>query len=86
VALVTHDGRGVFAGVPSPFKAVRYHSLAARALPDSLVETAWCDGAEGRVVMGVAHREKPLWGVQFHPESILTEHGERLVRNFLDLG
>ena len=73
----------MFAGLPSPFTAVRYHSLAALALPDVLAATAWCDGAEGRVVMGVAHREKPLWGVQFHPESILTEHGEQLVRTFL---
>ncbi len=84
VALVEHDGHSVFGGVPSPFKAVRYHSLAARTLPAVLRETAWCEGAEGPVVMGVAHREKPLHGVQFHPESILTEHGEQLVRNFLD--
>jgi anthranilate synthase component 2 len=86
VALVEHDGTGVFSGLPSPFKAVRYHSLAARALSDVLVETAWCEGPDGRVVMGVAHREKPLWGVQFHPESILSEHGEQLVRNFLGAG
>jgi anthranilate synthase component II len=86
VAMVTHDGSGVFAGVPSPFGAVRYHSLAALSVPEVLVETAWCQGAQGRVVMGVAHREKPLWGVQFHPESVLTEHGEQLVRNFLDVG
>jgi anthranilate synthase/aminodeoxychorismate synthase-like glutamine amidotransferase len=84
VALVEHDGTGVLNGVPSPFKAVRYHSLAARTLPDVLKETAWCESTDGRVVMGVAHREKPLWGVQFHPESILTEHGEQLVRNFLE--
>ncbi len=83
VALVRHRGSDVFAGIPSPFEAVRYHSLAALTLPAVLVETAWCDGGQGRVVMGVAHREKPLWGVQFHPESILTEHGEQLVRNFL---
>jgi anthranilate synthase component 2/para-aminobenzoate synthetase len=84
VALVEHHGAGVFAGVPSPFEAVRYHSLAAVALPVVLEETAWCEGDDGRVVMGVAHRHKPLWGVQFHPESILTQHGERLVRNFLE--
>ena len=84
VALVEHDGTGVFAGVPSPFRAVRYHSLAALSVPDVLVETAWCDGDAGRVVMGVAHRDRPLWGVQFHPESILTEHGELIVRNFLE--
>ncbi len=85
VAVVRHDGRGLFAGVPQGFDAVRYHSLAAVALPGVLVETAWCDGEDGRIVMGVAHREKPLWGVQFHPESVLTEHGGLMVGNFLDL-
>ncbi|CAN5537702.1 aminodeoxychorismate/anthranilate synthase component II [soil metagenome] len=84
VARVQHHGAGVFEDVPSPFDAVRYHSLAAVALPDVLLETAWCDGDDGRVVMGVAHRALPLWGVQFHPESILTQHGQRLVRNFLE--
>ncbi|MGY2701024.1 anthranilate synthase component II [Nocardioides sp. HB32] len=79
VAAVTHDGRGVFAGLPSPFAAVRYHSLAAVAVPDSLEVSAWADG----VVMGVRHRSLPLEGVQFHPESILSEHGARLVANFL---
>ena len=83
VAVVSHDGTGVFEDVPNPFSAVRYHSLAAVALPDVLVADAWCDTEAGPVVMGVAHREKPLWGVQFHPESILTEHGETMLRNFL---
>jgi anthranilate synthase component II len=83
VARVTHAGTGVFDGVPSPFDAVRYHSLATLALPVALVETAWCEGPDGPVVMGVAHREKPQWGVQFHPESVLTEHGARVVANFL---
>ena len=83
VAVVSHDGTGVFEDVPNPFNAVRYHSLAAVALPDVLVADAWCDTDAGPVVMGVAHREKPLWGVQFHPESILTEHGETMLRNFL---
>ncbi len=83
VAVVEHDGSGVLAGIPSPFGAVRYHSLAALRLPEVLATTAWCDADGTRLVMGVAHREKPLWGVQFHPESILTEHGERLVENFL---
>jgi anthranilate/para-aminobenzoate synthase component II len=81
---VRHDGQGVFRGLTQGFAAVRYHSLAALALPDVLAATAWCDGDGGPVVMGVAHREKPLWGVQFHPESILTEHGEQLVRTFLE--
>jgi len=79
VAVVEHDGTGVFGGVPSPFEAVRYHSLAALTVPEELVVTA----TTGDVVMGVAHREKPLCGVQFHPESILTQHGADLVRNFL---
>jgi anthranilate synthase component 2 len=85
VAAVRHDGTGVFAGLPSPFEAVRYHSLAALEVPDVLVETAWCDGPDGPVVMGVAHRQRPQWGVQFHPESVLTEHGATLVANFLAL-
>jgi len=85
VAVVTHDGTGVFRGVPDPFKAVRYHSLAAVTLSGVLTANAWCETSAGPVVMGVAHREKPLWGVQFHPESILTEHGEAMVANFLEL-
>ena len=80
VATVTHDGRGVFAGVPSPLAAVRYHSLAATQVPDCLEVTAH---AEDGVVMGVRHRTRPLEGVQFHPESVLSEHGAALVANFL---
>jgi anthranilate synthase component 2 len=83
VETVTHDGRGVFAGVPTPLEAVRYHSLAAVCLPDELEATAWA--ADG-TVMGVRHRELPLEGVQFHPESVLSRHGARLVANFLDVG
>ena len=82
VVAVEHDGHPMFAGIPSPFQAVRYHSLAALRLPDDLVTTATCAGP---VVMGVAHSSRPLWGVQFHPESVLTQHGARLVANFLDL-
>jgi anthranilate synthase/aminodeoxychorismate synthase-like glutamine amidotransferase len=85
VAVVHHDGSGIFRGVPDGFPAVRYHSLAAVALPAVLTETAWCEGEEGPVVMGVAHRTLPLWGVQFHPESVLTLHGELMVANFLEL-
>ena len=81
VATVTHDGRGVFAGLPPGFAAVRYHSLAATALPDELVATAW---SEDGVVMGVRHVSLPLEGVQFHPESILSEYGYGIVRNFLE--
>jgi anthranilate synthase component 2 len=80
VGAVDHDGRGVFAGLPQGFAAVRYHSLAAVAVPDVLEVSATC----GPVVMGVRHRSLPLEGVQFHPESILSEHGARLVANFLE--
>jgi anthranilate synthase component II len=85
VALVSHDGSGVFAGLPSPYPAVRYHSLAATRVPDELRVTATCPdertGAD--VVMGVRHRSHPLHGVQFHPESVLSEHGRELVSTFL---
>jgi anthranilate/para-aminobenzoate synthase component II len=81
VAAVSHDGTGLFRGVPSPFDAVRYHSLAAVEVPDCLRVTAW---SEDGVVQGVEHRTLPLCGVQFHPESVLTAHGARLVENFLD--
>jgi anthranilate synthase/aminodeoxychorismate synthase-like glutamine amidotransferase len=79
VAAVAHGAAGVFAGLPSPFSAVRYHSLAAIRVPEALRVTA----VTGDIVMGVAHRELPLHGVQFHPESVLSEHGARLVANFL---
>jgi anthranilate synthase component 2 len=80
VATVEHDGRGIFAGLPADLRAVRYHSLAAVSVPDELEVSATC----GPVVMGVRHRSLPLEGVQFHPESILSEHGARLVANFLE--
>ncbi len=85
VALIEHDGKGVFEGLPQEFKAVRYHSLQAVRLPDCLEVSATCAGPGGgpRVVMGVRHRTRPLEGVQFHPESILSEHGEALMANFL---
>ncbi|CAL1691862.1 Anthranilate synthase component 2 [Brevundimonas subvibrioides] len=81
---ITHDNRGLFAGLPSPFTATRYHSLAvARAtLPNSLDVTAWTEDGE---IMGVQHHARPIHGVQFHPESIATEHGHALLANFLDL-
>jgi anthranilate synthase/aminodeoxychorismate synthase-like glutamine amidotransferase len=79
VASVTHGGLGVLAGIPSPFEAVRYHSLAATSVPDVLEVTASSDG----VVMAVRHRDLRLEGVQFHPESILSRHGAELVRTFL---
>jgi anthranilate synthase component 2 len=83
IASIRHTGQGVFAGLPEHFKAVRYHSRAAVRLPTSLMQTAWCEGPDGHIVMGVQHIERPLHGVQFHPESILTEHGLALMRNFL---
>ena len=83
VARVDHDGRGVFAGLPQGFRVVRYHSLAALALPDCLEVSATCADPGGPVVMGVRHRTLPLEGVQFHPESILSERGAALVANFL---
>src|SRR3954463_11194320 len=79
---IHHDGRGLFAGIPQGFAAVRYHSLAVGAVPASLRVTAW---TPDDVVMGLEHRERPLWGVQFPPESISTEHGATLLRNFRDL-
>ncbi|RKR02759.1 anthranilate synthase component II [Maricaulis maris] len=81
---VVHDGSGIFTGLPSPFTATRYHSLAVRpeSLPDMLVATAHTADGE---IMGLAHRTRPVHGVQFHPESIASEHGHALLRNFLDL-
>jgi len=79
---IYHKGIGVFAGVPSPFQATRYHSLIVEEpLPDCLEVTAFTSEGE---VMGLRHKEYPITGLQFHPESILTEHGKRLLQNFLD--
>jgi anthranilate synthase component 2 len=79
---ITHDGQGVFRGLPSPYTVIRYHSLAIEraTLPDCLEITAETDDGE---IMGVRHRHHRVEGVQFHPESILTEHGHALLRNFL---
>ncbi|MER7762584.1 aminodeoxychorismate synthase component I [Streptomyces sp. NPDC097619] len=79
---VHHHGTGLFAGLPSPFEVVRYHSLAVTDLPEELTPSAW---TEDGVLMGFEHRERPLWGLQFHPESILTRHGHDLLRNFTRL-
>ena len=80
---IHHDGRGVFRGLPDGFTATRYHSLAIEraSLPGSLVVSAWSEDGE---IMGVRHKELAVEGVQFHPESILTEHGHQLLKNFLE--
>jgi len=81
-SMIHHDGRGVFRGLPSPFEATRYHSLVIErdSLPDCLAITAWTEDGE---IMGVRHNSKNVEGVQFHPESILTEHGHALLTNFV---
>jgi anthranilate synthase component 2 len=84
-SMIHHDGQGLFAGVENPFEATRYHSLIVRreGLPDCLVPTAWIEDAD-KTIMALRHREHFAWGVQFHPESILTRVGKQLLRNFLD--
>lgn len=85
-SLVSHEGAGVFKGLPTPFTATRYHSLAVQpgTVPDEMVVTAWTgDDAETGVAMGLRHRELPVEGVQFHPESVLTEWGHRMLANWL---
>lgn len=89
---IRHEGRGVFAGLPDGYEATRYHSLvvARETLPECLEVTAWTEVEEGggapvfEEIMGLRHREHPVEGVQFHPESILTEHGHALLKNFLE--
>ena len=81
---IHHDGRGLFAGIDGPFKATRYHSLVVEreSLPDCLEVSAWL---EDGTIMGLRHRELPIEGVQFHPESIRSQHGHLMLRNFLDM-
>jgi anthranilate synthase component 2 len=85
---IRHQGKGVFAGLPDGYEATRYHSLVVdkATLPDCLELTAWTEHEDGSMeeIMGLRHREHPVQGVQFHPESILTEHGHALLKNFLD--
>lgn len=82
-SLISHNNAGVFRGLPNPFIATRYHSLVIEreSLPDCLEITAWTEDGE---IMGVRHKTLPIEGVQFHPESILSEHGHKLLENFLD--
>ena len=86
-SLIRHEGKGVFAGLPDSYDATRYHSLVVdkNTLPDVLEITAWTEHADGSMeeIMGLRHREFPVEGVQFHPESILTRHGHALLKNFL---
>jgi anthranilate synthase component 2 len=85
---IRHEGKGVFAGLPDGYEATRYHSLVVdkTTLPDCLEVTAWTENDDGSMeeIMGLRHREHPVQGVQFHPESILTQHGHALLKNFLD--
>jgi anthranilate synthase/aminodeoxychorismate synthase-like glutamine amidotransferase len=85
---VVHDGRGIFAGLPSPLRGMRYHSLVVspRGLPAELMVTGWsADRPPGQEIMALRHREYPIFGVQFHPESIATEQGKAILANFLEL-
>jgi len=86
-SMIHHDGKGVFRGVPNPFEATRYHSLVVEqaTLPADLEVSAWTLREDGSIdeIMGLRHRSLPIEGVQFHPESILTQHGHDLLRNFL---
>ena len=85
---IRHEGRGVFAGLPDAYEATRYHSLVVdkRTLPAALEITAWTEHDDGSMeeIMGLRHRDFPVEGVQFHPESILTQHGHALLKNFLE--
>jgi len=81
-AQVIHDGTGIYKGVPNPLVGGRYHSLAIEKLPDVLEVTA---KTEDGIIMGIRHKEKPIFGLQFHPESVLTPHGLRIVENFLGI-
>ena len=88
VSSIEHDGEGVFAGLPNPIDATRYHSLIVEpdTLPENIVATAWCERVDGsgRILMGLRHTEYPIEGVQFHPESIRTKTGRAILKNFLD--
>jgi anthranilate synthase/aminodeoxychorismate synthase-like glutamine amidotransferase len=85
---VRHEGEGILAGIPSPFEVARYHSLVtdASVLPDELVPVAWsADPVDEGEIQAMRHREYPVWGVQFHPESHFSQHGKKLLANFMEL-
>jgi len=84
-SMIYHNQKGIFKGIPNPFEAVRYHSLVIdkNTLPEDIEITAWTK--EDDEIMGIEHKKYPIWGVQFHPESILTEHGKTLLKNFMEL-
>jgi len=88
-SMIHHNDKGVFNGLTNPYEATRYHSLVIEkdSLPDCLEITAWTENADGSMdeIMGVRHKELPIEGVQFHPESILTQHGHDLLKNFLEM-
>lgn len=88
-SMIHHNNEGVFRNLPTPFEATRYHSLVIEreSLPDCLEVTAWTETEDGQLdeIMGVRHRDYAIEGVQFHPESILTQHGHRLLQNFLEM-
>jgi len=89
-SVIHHNGKALFNGIPNPFEATRYHSLVIekQTLPECLEITAWTETDSGELdeIMGVRHRDYPIEGMQFHPESILTEHGHQLLKNFLEMG
>ncbi len=82
---IRHDGSGTFRGIDNDITATRYHSLILRNLPAELAVNAWTEDDGEQVLMGIRHVEFPVWGVQFHPESILTDEGHALLKNFLDI-
>lgn len=85
---IHHKGTTIFKGIPNPFEATRYHSLIVRRehLPSCLEVTAWTEDYEDREIMALKHKRHPVWGVQFHPESVLTEPGKKILKNFLTCG
>ena len=81
---VFHGGKGIFRGIPSPFEVARYHSLVIKQIPTDFELTAWTGSRQKpEIIMGIQHKKLPIFGVQFHPESFMTKHGEKLMKNFL---